>query len=121
MFNRGGPKAGLTVDNTINTIKLGYFWGQLSQTQNWTVLTSTYIQLLVFHFWKRLYTVNMEITDSNILSQYELPKMTYREMLKPNGDAYISGSLKVTSRLMHRYVNVLKHSKEGYSLVNVVF
>ena len=82
MFNRGGPKAGLTVDNTINTIRLGYFLGQLSQTRNWTVLT-TCMQLLVFHCWERLHTVNMETTSSNI---YELPKETHRTILTPNAD-----------------------------------
>ena len=54
---------------TINTIKLQYKWScnipkaffcQLYQTLNWTVLTSTYIQISVFHCWERLHTVNME-------------------------------------------------------------
>ena len=89
MFNRGGPKAGLTVDNkyhkttNVTVTALGHFWDQISQTQNWTVLT--YMQLLVFHCWERLHTVNMETTDSNILSQ--LSKETHREILKPNADS----------------------------------
>ena len=54
---------------TINAIKLQYKWScnipkaffcQLYQTLNWTVLTSTYIQISVFHCWERLHTVNME-------------------------------------------------------------
>lgn len=57
----------------VNVTSLRHFLGQLSQTQNWTVLTSTYIQILVFHCWERLHTVNME---TNILSQYEFQKDT---------------------------------------------
>jgi hypothetical protein len=45
------------------------------------VLSSTCIQLLVFHCLERLHTVNMETTGRNILSQYELPKETHRKML----------------------------------------
>ena len=105
MFNRGGPKAGLTIDNkyhkttNVNVTSLRHFLGQLSQTQNWTVLTSTYIQILVFHCWERLHTVNME---TNILSQYELPKDIQGNIKAKCRycPAYISGSLKVTSRLM---------------------
>ena len=70
----------------VTVTSLGHFLGQLSQTQNWTVLSSTWIQLLVFHCWERPHTVNMETTGSNILSQYELPKETHREMLTPNAD-----------------------------------
>ena len=62
---------------------LGHFLGQLSQRQNWTVLSSTCIQLLVFHWWERPHTVNMETTGSYI---YELPKETHRTILTPNAD-----------------------------------
>jgi hypothetical protein len=82
---------------------LGHFLGQLSQKQNWTVLTSTYIQLLVFHCWERIHTVNMETTGSNILSLYEWPKRdtqgNFKAKCKQHTE-YISGSLNVTSRLM---------------------
>jgi hypothetical protein len=67
--------------NIFLCVSLGHFLGQLSQTQNWTVLSSTCIQHLVFHCWERLHTVNMETTGRNILSQYELPKETHRKML----------------------------------------
>ena len=66
----------------VNTTSLGHVLCQFSQTQNWTVLSSTYIQLLVFHCWERLHTVNME---TNISSQYEWPKDTQGK-LKPNAD-----------------------------------
>ena len=48
----------------VNVTPLGHFLGQLSHTQNWTVLTPIYIQLLVCYCWERLHTANME---TNIL------------------------------------------------------